>query len=318
MNRSASADLRFRSRTALAFLLLLAAILPLRAQVTIGLQTAQDQFLPGEALPVSVRITNFSGQTLRLAAEPLWLEFFIETKDGYPIPRTGQLPPQEPFDLENSTIATKRADLASQFPTLKPGRYRVTANLRVPQWQSHLTTAPQEFDVISGTVLWEQPFGVPSPDGDRTRPEIRKYALQQAIHLKQMKLYVLVTDQSGDRVYGIFPLGPMLTFSTPEKQIDQANILHVLYQYGARSFYYCRINPEGLLLSRQTHDYYGASRPVLRVDKTTGQVAVRGGVRHPQRDDFPPPTNQPPATATASTNTIPTLTVGPTHPHPAP
>jgi hypothetical protein len=50
-----------------------------------------------------------------------------------------------------------------------------------------------------------------------------------------MKLYVRVTDDSGNRVFGIFPLGPMLTFSTPEKQIDKESHLHVLYQTGARA-----------------------------------------------------------------------------------
>ncbi len=288
----------------LALLLLLTATAPLQAQVTVGLQMAQDQFLPGEAIPISLRITNFSGQTLRLGADPLWLEFFIESEDGYLVPRTGQLPASEPFNLETSTIATKRADLAPLFPVLKAGRYSLTATVRVPQWQTDLTTSPQKFGVINGTVLWEQSFGVPPPGGAQSPPEFRKYALQQAIHLKQNKLYVRVTDQTGDRVYGIFPLGPMLTFSTPEKQIDQNSILHVLYQYGARSFYYYTINPEGQLVRRQTHDYYGASRPVLRIDQS-GKVLVHGGVRRPARDDFPPATNQPPAVVVAPTNNPP-------------
>ena len=46
--------------------LLAAALSPVSAQVTVELTQEQDQFLPAEAMPVAVRITNRSGQNLRL------------------------------------------------------------------------------------------------------------------------------------------------------------------------------------------------------------------------------------------------------------
>ena len=49
------------------WLLLLAATLsPVSAQVTVELTPEQEQFLPAESLAVAVRITNRSGQNLRL------------------------------------------------------------------------------------------------------------------------------------------------------------------------------------------------------------------------------------------------------------
>ena len=267
-------------------------------QVSAGLHLAQDQVLPGEAIPVSVQVTNFSGQTLRLGRDNFWLQFLLEEKNGPSLPTISNVPVAGPFDLENAMIAIKRVDLAPHYRSLRPGRYVLSAVLRIPDWSSYLELDPVEFDVFSGTVLWEQVFGVPNSSGKPGRPEFRRFALQQALHLKKMKLYAVVTDPTSSRFYAVFPLGPMLTFSNPERQIDRESNLHVLWQFGARSFYYCVIDPDGELKLRQTHDYAGPSRPVLGADDM-GRILVRGGVRQralddlPADDPLPAPDNQP-------------------------
>ena len=61
------------------WLLLLAATLsPVSAQVTVELTPEQEQFLPAESLVVAVRITNRSGQNLRLGQGEDWLTFSVE------------------------------------------------------------------------------------------------------------------------------------------------------------------------------------------------------------------------------------------------
>jgi hypothetical protein len=244
--------------------------------------------MPGEDIHVALRITNFSGQTLKFGLDNRWARFSLDLKDGPPVIQLSDVPLQGEFDLPSSTVATKRANLAPHFETLRPGRYTISAQIRLADWNRILEPTPVEFDVIQGTVLWEQTFGLPDPPEVTTPPELRRYVLQQAIHLKQMKLYVRVTDARGDHSFAVFPLGPMLTFSTPEKQIDRLGQLHLLYQYGARSFYYCIINPDGRLIVRLTYDYDGPSRPVLALNPQ-GHLTVRGGIRRPARDDYPPP-----------------------------
>ena len=118
-------------------------------------------------------------------------------------------------------------------------------------------------------------------------PEVRKYALQQAIHLKQLKLYARVSDQSESRVFRVFPIGPMISFSKPECQIDKSSNLHVLYQTAAKSFNYSVINSDGRLLVRQTYEYTD-TRPVLRVDRE-GRILIGGGARRGSSNDLPPP-----------------------------
>jgi len=264
------------------------ALAPLvSAQVSAEVTLDQDQFLPGESLEVGVRITNFSGQTLHMGKDADWLHFTIEGRDNYIVPTTGDAPVRGEFEVESSTVATRRVDVAPYFALTAPGRYLVTATVKLKQWDQELVSKPRAFNIIAGTKLWEQDFGVPNAAGQP--PEVRKYALQQAIHLKQMKLYARVTDPSESRVFRAFPIGPMISFSKPECQIDKSSNLHVLYQTGARSFNYSVINPDGRLLVRQNYEYTD-TRPVLRADRA-GQIFIGGGARRISADDLPPSTD---------------------------
>jgi len=257
------------------------------AQVSVDLALDQDQFLPGESLVVGVRITNFSGQTLQLGKDNDWLHISLEGRDNYVVPTTTELPVEGEFNVESSKIVTRHVDVAPCFALAKPGRYTVKATVKLKDWGKEVLSKPKSFDVIAGTTLWEQDVGVSAPGASNRPPEVRKYALQQAIHLKRMKLYVRVTDQAGSRVFRVFPIGPLISFSSPEHQIDKSSNLHVLYQTGAKSFNYSVINPDGNLLIRQTYEYTD-TRPTLRIDRE-GRIYMGGGNRRITSDDIPPP-----------------------------
>lgn len=256
------------------------------AQVTVAVAVDQNQMLIGESVRVAVRITNFSGQSLRLG-EGDWLRFLLETPQGHLVPQRGSVPVEGAFLLESSKVATKRVDLAPYFDLGRPSRYRVTASMWIQEWGQEIVSPTVSFEVVRGTTLWEQSYGVPSGAGENQAPEVRRYALQQAMHMKKMTLYARVTDSTGQIVYRVLPLGLLLNFSEPEKQIDQESNLHVLWQTGARTFNYSVLNPNGERIIRQTHEY-SDSRPVLRRNRE-GRIIVGGGIRRPSADDIPPP-----------------------------
>lgn len=259
------------------------------AQVKAEVALDQEHFLIGESLIVPVRITNRSGQTLQLGAEPDWLTFSIESRDGFIVAKLGDAPVLGEFKLESGQVATRRVELAPFFALDRIGRYRLTATIRLKQWDAQVTTKPASFDIINGAKLWSQDFGVPTPGGESGRPpEVRRYALEQANYLRsQLRLYLRLTDGEGMRVIKVFPLGPMVSFSNPEHQIDKDSRLHVLYQNGARSFSYTVISPEGDIVIRQTHDYAN-SRPRLQLNPE-GQMVVAGGARRITNSDLPEP-----------------------------
>lgn len=283
-----------------------------RAQVTLELVLDQQQFLRDESMVVQVRIINRSGQTLRLGQEPDWLTFNIEQRTGQPVLRLGEVPVQGPFEVESATVADRKFDLMPYFDLSVPGRYRVSAFMKIKDWNVTVASEPREFDIIRGAKVWEEEFGVPAPAG---LPEVRKYILQRAAHIRQLRLYARVTDPAENRTFRVVSLGPLTSFSRYEAQIDQASNLHVLFQAGARTFVYTVLDPDGTVLVRQTY-LYGASRPRLQID-AQAKIGVTGGVRQPTPDDFPPSVGSTEAADQSQANAALTNLTAPLTPPPA-
>src|SRR5512136_392944 len=113
--------------------LLAVALSPASAQVTVEVTQEQDQFLPGEEMMTAVRITNRSGQSLRLGGEEDWLTFMVQGEGAAIVPDKGPVPVVGEFTLDSSRVATKRVDLAPYFSLTHSGRYSVTATVRIAQ-----------------------------------------------------------------------------------------------------------------------------------------------------------------------------------------
>jgi hypothetical protein len=267
---------------------LAATLAPAAAQVSVEITTEQDQFLPAESIPLAVRITNRSGQSLHLGRSEDWLTFSVEARDAEVVPKLGEVPVAGEFELESSHVATLHVDLAPYFVLSRPGRYSVTAILRLRDWNQNVNSPAKRFDIVQGARLWEQEIGIPeSGPITNTTPEVRKYILQQANYIRsQLRLYVRLTDSSESRTYRVFPLGPMVSFGRPEPQVDKFSNLHVLYQDGPRSFSYTVVNPQGEIIARRTYDL-SDRRPHLQPD-AEGKILVLGGVRRPTSRDIPP------------------------------
>jgi hypothetical protein len=255
------------------------------AQISVDITMEQEQFLPSEKLLVAVRISNRSGQTLHLGADADWLKFNVESADGFVVIKNAEVPVTGEFDLGSSQVATKRVDLQPYFGLTRPGRYKVTATLRIKDWSAEVSSPEKIFDVISGAQLWSQDFGVPAPAGmTNGAPEVRKYILQEANYLRsQLRLYVMVSDASESHVFKVIQIGNMVSFSQPETELDRVSNLHVLWQSGAASFVYVEVNPDGELLQQEVYDYVSA-RPRLNVN-SDGSVVVVGGVRRIKPDE---------------------------------
>ncbi|MEO7300667.1 MAG: hypothetical protein ABI042_19050 [Verrucomicrobiota bacterium] len=268
-------------------LILWVAILPnVRAQVaavTVNVSLDQEQFLSNEELRVAVRITNRSGQTLKFGKENDWLTFTVEARDQYVVSQLSDVPVAGEFSLESSESGTKRVNITPHFDFRQSGRYQITATVKIPQWGKDIASRPVVFDIVTPTKLKEFDFGVPTT-ATNAAPEMRKYILQQAIYLKQMRLYLRVTDSTGTTVFRVFPIAPMISFSKPEAQVDKESNLHVLHQTYSHSFNYSVINPDGNVIQQRTYDYT-STRPRLDTD-SDGKIAVVGGALRMTANDL--------------------------------
>lgn len=258
-----------------------------QAQVKVSVLLDQEQFLPGEAVPVKVRIINHSGQTLHLGEDDRWLRLSVMAEESFVVERNGEVPVTGRFELPPSKMATKEVDLAPYFVLSRPGRYSVVASVWITEWNQTLTSPPSSFDIIQGTKLWERTFGVPNSARPGGAPEVRKYLLQQANHLRtQIVLYARITSADEEHTLKVVPIGPMVSFSEPRALLDKASNLHVLYQSGPRISTYFALTPEGEVLARDKYEYSG-TRPRLAAAED-GTVNVKGGIKMPTAADSEP------------------------------
>ena len=278
MKRTFGLLVRGKTNCLLAALLLgLFGALPASAQLRVELALDQEQYLPGETISVSVRITNLSGQPVTLGEDPDWLTFIVERKENsFIVPKSADAPVAGGFTIGSSITATKRVNIAPYFNIAQPGRYNLSANIKIPQWQREINAKGRIFDIVTGSKIWEQEFGIPQSEPGAA-PVMRRYALIQAGTMKEIKLYARVADATETQVFRVFPLGSMVSFSKPEAQVDQTSRLHVLHQNGARTFNYSVVDPDGREVVKETY-LYTQTRPVLRGDGE-GKVFVGGGMR---------------------------------------
>jgi hypothetical protein len=293
---------------------LLASLLPVPAQVGVEVVLEQQQFLPGESLQVAVRITNRSGRALRLGTEADWLTFAVETSQGQAVAKYSEVPVVGEFALESSEVATKRVDLGPCFSLEAPGRYQVSASLRIPNWDVVIATQPKSFDIVEGSSLWEQEFGVPPAAGaTNSAPEVRKYVLKQIHYIPgRLRFYLSVEDASG-KTLRVVPIGAVLSSNRNDPRVDSASNFHFMCLTGPHSFGYYVFNPDGQLIVRRTYDYTDTRPRLVLGDK--GQVSVGGGARRFAADDFPAPKflfpPPPPGTSTSSVPPVPAPATSP-------
>lgn len=263
--------------------LLLACLPGALGQVIVDVIMDQEQFLPGEALTATVKITNRSGRTLHLGSDADWLTFSIESRESFIVNKNGETPVIGEFTLENGKVATKSVNVAPYFELTRTGRYRLVATVVIKEWAAQAASKPKDFDIVEGSPLWSREFGLP---GNAQTPELRQYTLLQATTLRsEIRLYFRLSELPDARVLKVFQLGQIVSFNRPEVELDSQSRMHVLHQNGAHTVVYTVLTPSGEISIRRFYEFIDG-RPRLRLNKD-GTIEVIGGARKVTRNDIP-------------------------------
>jgi hypothetical protein len=280
--------------------------------VTVELILDETTYLPGEDIPIGVRISNLSGRPLTFGTTKTWLSFYAETKSGDVIARLGQVPVEGEFTLESAKAGTKWWNVQPYFDFQESGVHQIYAEIRLPELNERVLSDPATFTVQRARKLWEISFGVPPREGvTNEQLEIRRYALQSAIRTRDRNLYARITDDAELRIYRVVLLDRLLSFANPEQQLDNRSQLHVLFQTGGNTYTYCVVTPDGELAIRQRHEITPGSRPRL-MKQSDGSILVGGGRRLPSGSDVPP--YEPPPAEILQPTEAPAATNAPTSP----
>lgn len=277
---------RLESMTRLtSILLLIVSLFPCLAQIRVDIDTNQDRYLAYEDIYVYVTISNFSGRDLLLGESEDWLSFYAKSQTGHIIRKEGQPEVKGAFIVKNSHEAMKVVSIVKNFDFSKKDQYMIQVVAKIPGFEDEYVSNEASFFIVNGVKLWEQVFGLPQSDPNQS-PELRKYSLYQATQKKKIYLYFRLSDPNDHYVYRVYPIGTMLSFSEPQAQLDGNSHLHVLNQFGARSFAYYEFSPLGEKLKQQTYQLQQGRKPKLGFKSAEG-ISVYDGVRVPHQTDFP-------------------------------
>src|SRR3954447_6836277 len=118
-----------------------------QAQLSVEIVLDQQQFLKDESVPLKVRITNRSGQTVHFGKSKDWLTFSAESRDGYLVAKLRDPDPSGEFSLESATVGTRRVDVGPCFDFAHTGRYTIAATVKIPEWDQEISSHPVLIEV---------------------------------------------------------------------------------------------------------------------------------------------------------------------------
>ena len=264
----------FSRRPAVFIALLLASVFLARsasAQMQVTLEMTRSLYMMHEAILAKISITNLSGRDQNFSDSPGHPWFSFEVFAG----KDGLIPPINPnyhlgdLYVPTGQTVTRNINLTPLYGLQEYGPHSIKAVLYDKETDKYFTSARRAIEITDGILLWKQSVGVPSENSTHT------YSLLTHRLPAENRLYVRILNDTVGRVVACFSIGRVLSFSPPERVLDNQNNLHVLQMVGPKAYLYTALSPNGEILSRDPY-IDGKSNPHL-VRDASGSVRVRGG-----------------------------------------
>jgi hypothetical protein len=243
-----------------------------QAQIRVEFELPRRLYLVYEPILATVTVTNFTGQDLLLHDDGAqkWFGFEITTPEGRIVPPTEADYKVPPLQVAAGQAVRRQINLTPLYRLGEFGTYKVRANIWCSDLNRYFASAPKQFDITDGKLIWQQTVGVPGGGGTRV------YSLLTHRRERDTRLYVRVENREEGVVYATAQIGRTLSFSPPQTELDSANALHVLQMVAPKTYLYTQIDTDGQLQARETYVGTRENNPSLR-RSDTGSVIVRGG-----------------------------------------
>lgn len=246
-------------RSLLALLFAGACAATASAQIDVKLQMARKTFVAGEPVPVTVSITNHSGQDLTLQGTKSlgWIDFTVSSGSS-PLSPKGQTTFGSVKIPLGQTMA-RTFDLAQIYPLRQMGNYSVYGVVRLPgQTRDGFISNRLLFNINTARPYWTQRVGLPGKAG-----QMREFRVLNFTGGKKAMLYAQVMDLKTGNAMQTHSLGEYLNFRKPSVTLDSHQVMHVLYLIGPDTWSHAKIGPDGTLLGSKLHKTAGTSDPAL-------------------------------------------------------
>lgn len=257
------------------------------AQLDVDIEIKRRTFMRGEPIEVTVGIRNLAGKDvmLRDAGNRQWFGFEIVRGNDTPVGPLAADYKNDPLVVLSGDAVSHKVDLLKLYPLAEFGTYKVRAAIYFAETGKYLTSELVRLDISDGRKLWSKTVGVPvSREGGG---EYRTVALLSFQQPKESTLYARVEDQATGNILGTYPLGRLVSGTTPAPEFDMDNTLHVLHLVGPGQYYLSKIGVNGEWLGQTVWSSAKGRATVRR--KEDGRMVVVGATRA----DVAPPSAPP-------------------------
>lgn len=238
------------------------------AQIDVRLQMSRNTFVAGEPVPVSISVTNNSGQDLVFQGNNRlgWIDFTVTSNRGVPMTPIGQ-PTFGAVKIPLGQTMTKTIDLALLFPMQSMGNYSVYGVVRMPgQTTDGFISNRLLFNINTARPYWSQKVG-----------NNREFRVLNFTGGKKNMLYAQVVDSRTGSPLQTHSLGEVLMFRKPSVALDNRQVMHVLYLIGPTTWAHARVGADGSVLGRELHKRGNGPDPQL-VTLSDGIVQVANSI----------------------------------------
>ncbi len=251
--------------------------------ITVGIETDEKTYVPGEEISVKVWIRNFSGREIRTGGSKGWLSFMVKDSGSSSVPVMKESKILKPFTVPHGKEAKVKVNLSEYLRFYETGQFAVQPVVQTGNGSEDFKVGDAfRFNIVQPAAIKEQAFGVMEPGSNKARTRV--YTVQRLTRNKQ-ELFVRVTDQEANAIVGLANLGQIVAFARDvDAQPDRVSNYHVLHQSGAKQYHYHVVSPSGKVIRRWIYSIEFGSKPVLTMTEE-GMVRIIGGMRMRQQAD---------------------------------
>ena len=261
----------------LCLCILLVAAGNARAQLDVHIDIKRHIYVRGEPIAATVHIRNLSGHdvTLRDAPGHQWFGFEIMRGSDTPVAPHKADYKNDPLTLLAGDSVSRTVDLLKLYPINEFATYKVRAAIYFEETKKYMISDTLNVDISDGKKVWSETVGV--PNGKEGAGQYHSLSLIRFQTPTQLMLYVRVEDVATGTLFGTYPLGRLITGSTPIGEFDNENTLHAFHMTGPNQYMLTKIGVNGEWLGQSLWNAPKGRATVRK--KPDGTMVVIGASR---------------------------------------
>jgi len=219
------------------------------------LKSDYTRYLRYEKITVLLTVRNYSGNTMLFSSKDAKIFFKIQhTNTGMPAKCLDlQANPAQSLILGPGQSKELNITLNSIYNMQKEGVYEITAYLNHPRSSRTHVSNTIDIEVRSGSPILGKTIGLPSNSNNGIIKSVN--VILMLFTDVNSKIYCLRVEDE-DNIYATLRLGPYISGTHPQLDVDGTSSIHILIQVAPRLYSYLTYSFIGRNLKLRQQRYY--------------------------------------------------------------